>query len=122
MTEADIEVILERAKELHPEARPRIISDNGPQFIAKGFKELAQIGLLDETFFAYHEEVDWCFRARKAGLLVYYQPYSRVWHRGSISTAPAIASCDRKSSRSLPRTTAWGRSISWPTPSRLQPR
>src|SRR5580704_9958702 len=27
MTEADIEVILERAKELHPEARPRIISD-----------------------------------------------------------------------------------------------
>ncbi len=37
MTEADIEVILERAKELHPEARPRIISDNGPQFIAKDF-------------------------------------------------------------------------------------
>ena len=35
MTEADIEVILERAKELHPEARPRVISDNGPQFIAK---------------------------------------------------------------------------------------
>ena len=25
----------ERAKELHPEAKPRIISDNGPQFIAK---------------------------------------------------------------------------------------
>ena len=34
MTEADIEIILERAKELHPEARPRIISDNGPHFIA----------------------------------------------------------------------------------------
>src|SRR5947208_7593655 len=32
MTEAEIEIILERAKELHPEARPRIISDNGPQF------------------------------------------------------------------------------------------
>jgi putative transposase len=39
MTEADIEIILERAKELHPEARPRIISGNGPQFIAKDFKE-----------------------------------------------------------------------------------
>jgi len=39
MTEADIEIILERAKELHPEARPRIISDNGLQFIAKDFKE-----------------------------------------------------------------------------------
>ncbi len=33
MTEADIEIILERAKEMHPEAGPRIISDNGPQFI-----------------------------------------------------------------------------------------
>jgi transposase InsO family protein len=44
MTEADIEVILERAKELHPEAKPRIIiSDNGPQFIAKDFKEFIRI-------------------------------------------------------------------------------
>jgi transposase InsO family protein len=43
MTEADIEIILERAKEQHPEARPRIISDNGPQFIAKDFKEFIRI-------------------------------------------------------------------------------
>jgi transposase InsO family protein len=43
MTEADIEIILERAKELQPEARPRIISDNGPQFIAKDFKEFIRI-------------------------------------------------------------------------------
>jgi transposase InsO family protein len=43
MTESDIEVILERAKELHTEARPRIISDNGPQFIAKDFKEFIRI-------------------------------------------------------------------------------
>ena len=43
MTEADIEIILERAKELHPETRPRIISDNGPQFIAKDFKEFIRI-------------------------------------------------------------------------------
>ena len=39
MKEADIEVILERAKEKYPEAKPRIISDNGPQFIARDFKE-----------------------------------------------------------------------------------
>ena len=43
ITEADIEVILERAKELHPEAKPRMISDNGPQFIAKDFKEFIRI-------------------------------------------------------------------------------
>ena len=39
MKEADIEMILERAKEKDPGAKPRIISDNGPQFIAKDFKE-----------------------------------------------------------------------------------
>jgi putative transposase len=43
MTEADIEIILERAKDRYPEARPRIISDNGPQFIAKDFKEFIRI-------------------------------------------------------------------------------
>jgi transposase InsO family protein len=43
MTEADIEIILQGAKEKYPEARPRIISDNGPQFIAKDFKEFIWI-------------------------------------------------------------------------------
>jgi hypothetical protein len=38
MTEADIEIILQAAKEKHLEARPRIISDNGPQFIARTSK------------------------------------------------------------------------------------
>jgi transposase InsO family protein len=44
MTEADIEIILQGANEKHHEARPRIISDNGPQFIAKDFKEFIRIG------------------------------------------------------------------------------
>jgi putative transposase len=39
MTEADVERILERARERFPQARPRVISDNGPQFIARDFKE-----------------------------------------------------------------------------------
>jgi transposase InsO family protein len=43
MTESDIEIILEAAKEKHPAARPRIISDNGPQFIARDFKEFIRI-------------------------------------------------------------------------------
>ena len=43
MTEADIEIILQRARELFPDARPRIISDNGPQFIARDFKEFIRI-------------------------------------------------------------------------------
>ncbi len=38
MTEQDVEIIIQRAREKHPTAKPRIISDNGPQFIAKEFK------------------------------------------------------------------------------------
>jgi putative transposase len=43
MLESDVEIIIERAKEKFPEARPRIISDNGPQFIAKDFKEFIRL-------------------------------------------------------------------------------
>jgi putative transposase len=43
MTEANIEVILQRAQEQYPEAKPRVISDNGPPFIAKDFKEFIRI-------------------------------------------------------------------------------
>ena len=43
MKEAEIETIIQRAREKHPEATPRIISDNGPQFIAKDFKEFIKI-------------------------------------------------------------------------------
>jgi transposase InsO family protein len=38
MTEADVETILQRALETFPGERPRIISDNGPQFVARDFK------------------------------------------------------------------------------------
>ena len=43
MREADIEIILEAAKEKYPQAKPRMISDNGPQFIARDFKEFIRI-------------------------------------------------------------------------------
>lgn len=43
MREPDVEILLQRAKERFPEARPRLISDNGPQFIAKDFKEFIRI-------------------------------------------------------------------------------
>lgn len=43
MREPEVELVLERAKEKFPEARPRIISDNGPQFIAKDFKEFIRL-------------------------------------------------------------------------------
>jgi transposase InsO family protein len=43
MEERDIETIIHRAREKYPGASPRIISDNGPQFIAKDFKHFVRI-------------------------------------------------------------------------------
>ena len=43
MKEADVEVVLQRAREAFPGVRPRIISDNGPQFVARDFKEFIRI-------------------------------------------------------------------------------
>jgi putative transposase len=43
MKEADVETIVQRAREQFPGVRPRLISDNGPQFIAKDFKEFVRI-------------------------------------------------------------------------------
>jgi transposase InsO family protein len=46
MKELDIELVIAKAIEKHPGVSPRIISDNGPQFIAKNFKEFVrQYGL-----------------------------------------------------------------------------
>jgi len=47
---------------------------------------LADVGPLDESYFAYHEEIDWCVRARRAGWELFFQPYSRVYHHFSKST------------------------------------
>lgn len=41
-----------------------------------------QIGYLDERFFAYQEDADYCFQARRAGWQVYYVPAARVTHFG----------------------------------------
>jgi putative transposase len=43
MTEAEIEIVLQGGKRKYPEPKPRIIFDNGPDFIARDFKELIRI-------------------------------------------------------------------------------
>jgi len=42
-TEADVEIVLQKAREKFPGARPRIITDNGPPYVAKDFKEFIRI-------------------------------------------------------------------------------
>ena len=43
MKEADVELIVERAREKYPEAKARVISDNGPQFVARDFKNYIRL-------------------------------------------------------------------------------
>jgi GT2 family glycosyltransferase len=48
---------------------------------------LDAIGGLDENYFLYFEETDFCYRARKAGFATWYVPESRVMHVGGASTS-----------------------------------
>ena len=46
-----------------------------------------QIGGLDEAFFMYAEEVDWCLRLRRAGWAIWQVPEARVTHVGGAATS-----------------------------------
>lgn len=48
---------------------------------------LEAVGGLDERFFAYHEDVDWCASARARGFRILFAPDARVTHRGEGSLA-----------------------------------
>jgi hypothetical protein len=41
-----------------------------------------QVGMLDERFFYYWEETEWCLRARRAGWQVWHVPQAKLWHKG----------------------------------------
>ena len=41
---------------------------------------MEQIGYLDESFFMYGEDLDWCFRVREAGWKIYYLPDTQIIH------------------------------------------
>jgi transposase InsO family protein len=43
MTEAEVEIIIQAAIEKYPGVKARVITDNGPQFIARDFKEFIRI-------------------------------------------------------------------------------
>lgn len=45
-----------------------------------------QVGMLDERFFMFYEEIEWCYRIKKAGWQVWYVPEARVVHHwmGSV--------------------------------------
>ncbi len=75
---------------------------------------MAQVGLLDEGFFLYFEDVDWCLRMRRAGWRVVYHPGIPVIHLGGASE-PGRSAANRRYYASLARFYAkhYGRGWSW---------
>lgn len=51
---------------------------------------LDQVGLLDERFFMYSEELDWCYRAKKKGWKIVYLPTARVIHHEGKSSEQVL--------------------------------
>lgn len=47
---------------------------------------IGQVGLMDERFFFYAEETDWCYRIRKKGWQIYFIPGAEIIHYGGRST------------------------------------
>lgn len=62
---------------------------------------IAQVGLLDERYRLYCEEVDWCIRLRRAGWEIWYTPQAQVVHHGGQSArlAPARSALQLQRSR-----------------------
>jgi N-acetylglucosaminyl-diphospho-decaprenol L-rhamnosyltransferase len=52
-------------------------------------KVINQIGLLDEDFFFYGEDAEYCFRIRKFGWKIFYEPSVSITHIGGASSDPS---------------------------------
>jgi GT2 family glycosyltransferase len=55
---------------------------------------IEQVGMLDERFFYYWEETEWCLRARRGGWQILHVPQAKLWHKGvqrNYRPKPAVA-------------------------------
>lgn len=64
-------------------------------------KALNKVGFLDEKFFMYYEDIDYCRRIKEAGLKVYYLPQAKVIHHHGVS-GRNLASDDNQWRRLIP--------------------
>lgn len=64
---------------------------------------LDQVGLMDEGFPIFFNDVDWCYRARARGWTIRFVPGVSIIHHGGASTSQVRRSMIRESGRSLAR-------------------
>lgn len=46
---------------------------------------IEKVGVFDDSYFAYGEDLDWCIRAKKAGFRLVYVPTAIIWHKVAAS-------------------------------------
>lgn len=75
-----------------PNEAEYVFGSTGGGFIVRA-EVLRNIGIFDEKFFMYFEDVDFCFRAQLAGYRVRYTPKAIAYHKISASTnkVPGLA-------------------------------
>lgn len=56
-------------------------------FMLVSRQAIDQVGMMDESFFMYGEETDWCYRFKKAGWNVLFTPGAEIIHLGGQSSA-----------------------------------
>jgi GT2 family glycosyltransferase len=62
--------------------KPRVVDWISGCSILVRRQVIEQVGSLDERFFYYWEETEWCLRARERGWHVLFVPQARLWHKG----------------------------------------
>lgn len=66
-------------------------------------KAIEEIGIFDQDFPIFFNEVDWCYRAVQAGWKIYFTPATEVIHHGAASTKQVRRAMKKESHRSLAR-------------------
>jgi GT2 family glycosyltransferase len=69
--------------------RREIFGVSGTAMVTRA-ETLSRVGLFADPFFAYYEDADWSWRARRLGLELVYAPSASVSHRRSATSGPTL--------------------------------
>ena len=116
MKESEVETIVQRAREQFPGERPRIISDNGPQFVTKDFKELIRIcGMTHVRTSPYYPQsngkMERWYKTLKGGCIRVKTPLTLEDARRLVTEFVEYTTTRSNCTVRLPTSLRW---ISWP--------